>query len=397
MEEQQKISRRILLLTTLAMVFSFTVWASLSPLANQFETIYGLTATQTSVLVAIPVLLGSVMRVPLGILTDQHGGRKVFTALLIFTIIPLIGIGFADSYYSLLIWAFFLGMSGACFAVSITFVAKWTPTEKQGTALGINGMGNIGTALAGAALPTIAVVYGVQWAFWILVVPIVIMAVMIWCWTPETPKPAEKKTLAGTLSVLKHKDSIIFSLFYFVTFGAFVAFGIYLPTLLMSLHDLSAVDAGARAAGFVILATLVRPFGGYAGDKIGAGKAITVVFIGITLGGLVLTFGLENMALMTAACLLIALMCGIGNGAIFKLVPEKFPKSTGAVTGIVGAAGGLGGFFPPILLGMVQDVTGTYMLGFLLLSILALVCFVINLKQYDNTKYTRLVDVKAGS
>ncbi len=165
----------------------------------------------------------------------------------------------------------------------------------------------------------------------------------------------------------------------------------------MSLHDLSAVDAGARAAGFVILATLVRPFGGYAGDKIGAGKAITVVFIGITLGGLVLTFGLENMALMTAACLLIALMCGIGNGAIFKLVPEKFPKSTGAVTGIVGAAGGLGGFFPPILLGMVQDVTGTYMLGFLLLSILALVCFVINLKQYDNTKYTRLVDVKAGS
>ncbi|MGJ9382646.1 MFS transporter [Salipaludibacillus sp. CF4.18] len=390
----EKASRRILILSTFGMALAFTVWASLSPLANQFQTLYDLTATQKSVLVAVPVLLGSIMRVPIGILADRFGGRKVFTLLLLFTIIPLIGVGLSSSYGSLLFWAFFLGVAGASFAVSITFVSKWTPSDKQGTALGINGLGNFGTALAGFTLPSIAIYFGLQWAFFGLIIPVIVMAALIWFWTPETPKSGEKKTMLGALSVLKFKNSWVLSLFYFVTFGAFVAFGIYLPILLMDLYSLSAVDAGMRAAGFVVIATIARPLGGYLGDKVGAGKVLTFVFSGIVLGALVISFGMASIIVMTIACLVVAAVTGIGNGAVFKLVPDLFPKATGAVTGIVGAAGGLGGFFPPILLGSIKDVTGTYMIGFLGLALLSVVCFIINKRQFDHSKKTTFVEAR---
>ncbi|MFZ4450917.1 MFS transporter [Salibacterium aidingense] len=378
----KSVSARILVLTTIAMMFSFTVWASLSPLAAEFEDIYGLSATEKSVLVAVPVILGSIMRVPLGILADRFGGRKVFTLLLLFTVIPLIGVSFSTSYLMLLFWAFFLGMSGASFAVSITFVSQWTPKEKQGTALGINGIGNIGNALAGFSLPAVVAVVGIQGTFLGLIIPILIMAVLLWFWTPETPRSGEKKTILGSLSVLKFKHSWILSLFYFVTFGAFVAFTMYLPTLLMDLYSISSVDAGARSAGFVVLATLVRPVGGYLGDKWGAGRVLTWVFLGIIIGALAISASLSSLLVITFPCLLVAFMTGIGNGAVFRLVPELFPASTGAVTGIVGAAGGLGGFFPPILLGTIKDATGSYMLGFILLSLLSIVCLVINKLHY---------------
>lgn len=394
MMHDEKASRRILILSTFGMALAFTVWASLSPLANQFQTLYDLTATQKSVLVAVPVLLGSIMRVPIGILADRFGGRKVFTLLLLFTIIPLIGVGLSSSYGSLLFWAFFLGVAGASFAVSITFVSKWTPSDKQGTALGINGLGNFGTALAGFTLPSIAIYFGLQWAFFGLIIPVIVMAALIWFWTPETPKSGEKKTMLGALSVLKFKNSWVLSLFYFVTFGAFVAFGIYLPILLMDLYSLSAVDAGMRAAGFVVIATIARPLGGYLGDKVGAGKVLTFVFSGIVLGALVISFGMASIIVMTIACLVVAAVTGIGNGAVFKLVPDLFPKATGAVTGIVGAAGGLGGFFPPILLGSIKDVTGTYMIGFLGLALLSVVCFIINKRQFDHSKKTTFVEAR---
>ncbi|RKL68439.1 MFS transporter [Salipaludibacillus neizhouensis] len=390
----EKASRRILILSTFGMALAFTVWASLSPLANQFQTLYDLTATQKSVLVAVPVLLGSIMRVPIGILADRFGRRKVFTLLLLFTIIPLIGVGLSSSYGSLLFWAFFLGVAGASFAVSITFVSKWTPSDKQGTALGINGLGNFGTALAGFTLPSIAIYFGLQWAFFGLIIPVIVMAALIWFWTPETPKSGEKKTMLGALSVLRFKNSWVLSLFYFVTFGAFVAFGIYLPILLMDLYALSAVDAGMRAAGFVVIATIARPLGGYLGDKVGAGKVLTFVFSGIVLGALVISFGMASIIVMTIACLVVAAVTGIGNGAVFKLVPDLFPKATGAVTGIVGAAGGLGGFFPPILLGSIKDVTGTYMIGFLGLALLSVVCFIINKRQFDHSKRTTFVEAR---
>jgi NNP family nitrate/nitrite transporter-like MFS transporter len=396
MLNDNKISRRILVLTTIAMAFTFTAWASLSPLISHFEELYGLSTTEKSILVAIPVLLGSILRIPLGILTDRYGGRRVYAILLLVSVIPLIGISFADSYYSLLAWALFLGVPGTSFAVSVTFVSKWTAKEKQGTALGINALGNIGTAIAGFLIPTLAFIVCIQSVFWLLTFPMAIMAVLIWTLTPDSPKVSEKKSLFSALSILKYKNSWILSLFYFVTFGSFVAFGIYLPTLLIDLFQLSAVDAGMRSAGFVVLATLIRPVGGYLGDKIGAGKVLTFVFIGITLGGLAIGLWMTNIMIMTAACLFVAAASGIGNGAVFKLVPQLFPENTGAVTGVVGACGGLGGFFPPIFLGMIKDFSGSYTLGFFLLSILALVCLLTNKVQFDAQTKVRFIQNNAN-
>lgn len=383
MVENTKMSNRILLLATFGMALSFMIWTVLSPIANEIEKMYNLSATETSILVAVPVILGSIMRIPLGILTERYGGRKVFTILLLFLLIPLIGAGFATSYYMLLVWGFFIGMAGSSFAVSITFVSRWTPKEKQGTALGINGMGNIGTALAGFIVPSLFAALGFQWGFWVLTIPVAIMAALIWFGTAETPRTGPPKSMLSDLVVLKHKHSWLLSFLYFVTFGGFVSFSIYLPTLLMDLFQLSSVDAGIRAGVFVVLATIARPIGGTLGDKIGAGKVLSFVFIILTLGALLLAFSLSNIILMTIACLTIASVTGLGNGAVFKLVPDIFPKETGAVTGIVGAFGGLGGFFPPLVMGTIKDLTGSYTLGILLLVVFSFLCIVINKMYYD--------------
>ncbi|WP_243291478.1 nitrate/nitrite transporter [Bacillus sp. FJAT-47783] len=370
--------KALLPITTLAMTIAFAVWAVFSPLASTFQEMYGLTSTQKSILVATPVLLGSVMRIPLGILTDRFGGRKLFSLLLLFIIVPLVGAGFANSFEMLMFWAFFIGMAGTSFAISIAFVSKLTPPEKQGTALGINAMGNIGTAVASFSVPSIAAFFGVKWAFWGLIIPVVVMLILVWFFTPEMPKPKEKKTMLNSLSVLKYKHTWTLSLFYFVTFGAFVAFGIYLPSLLIDLYGMTPVDAGLRAAGFTVIATFARPIGGNLSDKLGAERILTIVYAGMAMGALIIAFGMENLIVMTAACLFIAIMAGLGNGAVFKFVPQLFPNETGAVTGIVGAWGGLGGFFPPILMGIVKDATGSYMLGFILLSLFAIICFLFN-------------------
>lgn len=369
--------KAVLPITTFAMTASFAVWTVFSPLANTFQQMFGLTSTEKSILVAIPVLLGSVMRIPLGILTDRYGGKKLFSFLLLFLMIPLIGAGFANSYEMMLFWAFFIGMAGTAFTISITFVSKLTPPEKQGTALGINAVGNIGTAVASFSVPIVASMFGIQWAFWIFLIPVAVMLLFIWYGTPETPELNEKKSILHSLSVLKYKHTWVLSLFYFVTFGSYVSFGIYLPTLLMDVYGLSSVDAGLRAAGFIVIATIFRPIGGSLADKIGTQRILTFVFPGMTIGAFVIGFGMENILIMTVASLFVSVMSGLGNGAVFKLVPEIFPHETGAVTGVVGAWGGLGGFFPPIMMGIFKDLTGSYLLGLILFGLLSAVCFVI--------------------
>ncbi|TLS36754.1 MFS transporter [Pseudalkalibacillus caeni] len=374
---------RILILSTIAMMISFMAWSVLSPIAGEIQKIYGLSATERSLLIAVPVILGSVFRIPMGILTDKFGGKKIYTMTMLFLLIPLVGAGLSHSYYSLMFWAFLIGMGGTTFAVGIAYVSKWYPAEKQGLVLGLVALGNLGTGLAGFILPTVEQALGLDWVFYTLAVALLIVTAIFWAGTKEYPVKGESKTLKESLSVIKLKETWVLSLFYFLTFGGFVAFGIYLPTLLQSVFGLSAADSGARAAGFVFLATFIRPVGGYIADKLGAARLLTFLFAGILASAVLLSIMLNNFTMFTVGALSAALFVGLGNGAVFKLVPKVAPGNVGAVTGIVGAAGGLGGFFPPIALGIVKDITGDYHLGFIFLAAFALFCLIINLLQFN--------------
>ena len=248
-------------------------------------------------------------------------------------------------------------------------------------------MGNLGSAVANFLIPTIYNSYGLEWVFWGLAFVIGIMTIIFSLGTQEIQKPSETKSLKEALSVLKFKVTWTLSVFYCLTFGGFVTFSIYLPTLLYDLFQMTAVTAGIITALFVLIATFVRPVGGYLSDQFGAKRVLTFVFSGVVLGGLSIAFTLENLTFFSASCMISGIMLGIGNGAVFKMVPEVSPDHKGSVTGIVGAVGGIGGFFPPIIIGFSKDVTGDYFLSFSLLSMLALVCLILHHnRKGDETK-----------
>lgn len=373
-------SRRALALATLAFALCFAVWGLIAPLAPQFALALSLSATETGLLIAVPVLLGSLARIPAGLLADRYGGSRVFTGLLLFLILPVALIGTATSYGQLLFWGFWLGMAGASFAVGIPYVARWFPPERQGLALGIYGMGNIGTAVAAFTAPWIATRFGWPAAFQAFLPLLALMAALFWVLGREAPRPAgPPASLSSQLGLLRTQPlTWALSLFYFGTFGGFVALSIYLPTFLVQAYGLALPDAAARAAGFVVLATLARPVGGLLSDRVGGARVLDAVFPTVALLGVLLATQ-PGMLPLTVAFLGIAAALGLGNGAVFKLVAERFPQNTGAVSGLVGAAGGLGGFFPPILMGLIRDLTGGYALGFLLLAAFALVNLAVNL------------------
>ncbi|TRM11811.1 NarK/NasA family nitrate transporter [Lentibacillus cibarius] len=378
--EQVKGSTSALVFSTLAMIVSFTIWSMISPMAQEIKMLYSLSATQVSVLVAVPTILGSIMRIPLGILSDKFSGKYVYTLTMLFLILPLLGASFADSYGWMLFFAFFIGMGGTTFAIAITYVSGWYPPEKQGLVLGIAGVGNIGTAVAGFIIPAIVASYSIDWAFRILAIAIAVMAVIFFLGTKDRQQEGNK-TLKSALEPLKHQQTWMLSLFYFLTFGVFVALGLYLPTLLQDLYNLSSVDAGQRAAIFVVLATFIRPLGGMVADKLDPKKILTIIFLIVAICAGFIAFTSENIILFTIFCLVIAVFSGMGNGVVFKIVPMVSKGNTGSVTGIVGAAGGLGGFFPPIVLGMFRDMTGGYYLGFILLALFSLGCLVVNMRR----------------
>lgn len=369
---------RALFLSTTAFAVSFAIWGLISALAPKFTEIYQLSATSKSILIAIPVLLGSLGRLPAGMLADRFGGRIVFTVLLILSAIPAALAGFSTSYTQLLLLGLFLGLGGTTFSVGVGFTSKWFAPEKQGMALGVYGMGNIGQSIAVFGAPVLAQWFG-DWrtVFFIFAALSLIWGIVFYIFARDASATATPKTLAENLSILKSsKIAWILSLFYFLTFGGFVAFAIYLPTLLKDVFALTPTDAGARTAGFVLLATLMRPVGGILADKIGGAKVLAVVFAAVAVFALLL--GFSSMTTFTIGALGAAAFLGLGNGAVFKLVPQYFSKETGTVTGLVGAFGGLGGFFPPLELGIVRDATGSYTLGFVLLSVFALICLAVN-------------------
>ena len=371
-----------LVLATVAFLVCFYAWALLGPLGPDLQEHIGLSDFQESAMVAVPVLLGSIMRIPLGWLTDRLGGRNVFTALMIYTPLPLVGLAlFHDSLAAVLGFGFLLGFAGASFAVGVPFVNGWYTPERQGFALGIYGMGMGGTVLAGLTAPGIADRWGLSAPFWIAAALVAVMTVVFWLLarnatraTPTGPAPS----MFASLAVFRTSGRAwALVLFYFLSFGGFVAMFLYLPKLLTGVYDLTKADAGARAAGFALLAVLARPTGGWLSDRIGAGRVLLVSFIGVAALAALLALAYTSMAPLTICCLSLAVVLGLGMGAVFKLVPEWFPDRVGAVTGVVGAAGGLGGFFPPLVMGVVKSITGGYAVGFLLMALVAVACLVV--------------------
>ena len=366
---------KALVLATLAFAANFWAWNLISPLAKAYSEELNLTAFQVSLLVATPVLVGSLGRIPLGALTDRLGGRLVFAGLSLFVILPVVFLAYAEGYTALLLGGFVLGISGASFAVGVPFVSAWFPPARRGFALGIYGVGNIGVSIAGFVTPRIAKATGsITPAYLIVIIPLVAIALAFLVLGREAPgrtPPTDSfwKRLGGALRM---PEAWNLSFLYFVTFGGFVAFSVYLPVYLVNVFNLELVDAGLRAAGFAVVATLARPIGGWLSDRIPAEKILVIIYVLVAAIAVVLAFT-PTIVLGTAAFLSVAFLLGMGNGAVFALVGKRIaPAKTGSVTGLVGAAGGLGGFFPPLVMGFVYGRFGSYAAGLIALALVAL-------------------------
>lgn len=320
----------------------------------------------------------------MGILADRFGGRIVFLCLMVFCAAPAFAVPLTATYGQLIGVAFFLGMAGSSFAVGVGFVSRWFPPERQGAALGIYGAGNIGQSAAVFLGPLLATSVGWQNVFRGTAVLLLVWTAVFAVLARNAPRPPSRQPQGGAIALFadvgRRPLAWVLAAFYFLTFGGFVAFSIYLPTLLKDDFGLRPADAGFRAAGFVVLATVCRPIGGWLADQIGGSRVLSMVFLGIAPFAMLMAW--PAIVPFTVGALGCAALLGVGNGAVFKLVPEHFPAQTGTVTGLVGAMGGLGGFFPPLLLGAFRDRIGVVWPGFLLLAATSLVLWWTNLKVF---------------
>lgn len=378
---------RQLALATGAFALCFAVFGSVSAMMPILKQQLGLDPVQVSIAIATPVLLGSLGRIPLGMLTDRYGGRIIFAVVMAAAIVPALLMGWVSSYAQLIACGFFIGVALASFSVGVGFVNGWYPPARQGTALGVYGAGNIGQSLAAFGSPLLAAGLGFAWGFWAFGAGLVLWLALWLLLARDAPRRAPARTLSETLRPLGERQSWVLSLYYFLTFGGFVAMSIYLPIFLTEMFELTPSDAGRRTAGFVVLATLCRPVGGMLADRIGGRRILLWVFP--ATAAMAIFLACPSIVPFTIGALGMAASIGLGNGAVFKLVPDYFPGAVGAVTGLVGAAGGLGGYFPPLVLGAIRQATGSYTIGFVLLGVFALVCWWVCLKSEERTRKSR--------
>jgi MFS transporter, NNP family, nitrate/nitrite transporter len=310
-----------------AFTVCFFAWSMFGPLAPTLQTYLHLSDFQLAFVVAIPVVLGSVMRIPMGILTGRYGGRTVFTALMAYSVIPLVGLAlFHNSFATVVALGFLLGVTGSSFAVGVPFVNRWYGKERQGFALGIYGMGMGGTVLAAVSAPKIAKHWSLATPFWIAAALMAAMAVVFWLVARDAPTgtPTEQKlSFTAPLKLFRHSARAwALTLFYFLSFGGFVALFLYLPKLLTGVYHLSKTDAGYRAAGFALLAVIARPVGGWLSDRISAERVLRITFTAMIALAVALALTYKHMAPLTITCLTSALALGLGTGAVFKLVAQ---------------------------------------------------------------------------
>jgi NNP family nitrate/nitrite transporter-like MFS transporter len=376
---EQAVGRRpyaMLGMAAAGFALNFWAWALLSPLASQFKVSLGLSSFEQALIVAVPVIVGALGRIPVGALTDRLGGRVMFPIVSSATVVPVLFLGLAGyrSLAGLLVGGFFLGVAGTAFAVGVPFVNAWFPLTRRGMAIGIFGMGMGGTAISALTTVHVAARWGVSAPFLIVAGVLAaygVAAALVLRDAPGRVAPAGAvlPRLAATLRLPVTWQA---SALYAIGFGGFVAFSVYLPTYLKNAYLLSAADAANKMAGFVLLAVLMRPVGGWLSDRYAPGPVLAGAFAVVVAGaaGQSLTPALAPTG--TIAFLAMAAALGAAAGAVFALVAQRAPaQQVGAVTGVVGAAGGLGGFVPPLVMGGIYGASGSYAWGLIALAIVA--------------------------
>ena len=401
---------RALWLSTLAFTVCFAVWTIFAIIGVQIKQDLGLNETQFGLLVGTPILTGSLIRLLLGVWTDQYGGRIVYTAVMLSAAVATWLLTFAYDYPTFLLAALGVGIAGGSFAVGITYVSKWFPPEKQGTALGIFGAGNVGAAVTKFAAPFIMVAYGWKSVANIWAIAIAIMAVVFWVFTKDDPQlEARRKAglkpepLSAMMEPLKNAQVWRFSLYYFFVFGAFVALSLWLPRYLIGVYGLDIATAGMIGAFYSVPASLFRIYGGHLSDVYGARRVMYWTFGVSVVCCFILSYppteyivrGIRGPMRFTLETGLVPFMAlifvlgffmSLGKAAVYKHIPVYYPKHVGSVGGVVGLIGGLGGFILPILFGIANDLTGVWQSCFMLLfavSTLALVWMHVAIRQME--------------
>ncbi|MFI7426723.1 nitrate/nitrite transporter [Micromonospora sp. NPDC049836] len=364
-----------LAVATLGFLVNFWAWALLGPLGPGIKERLGLSFTAQSLLVAVPVVVGSLGRVPVGALTDRYGARLVFPLVTLATIVPVLTLTTVSSYAALIVTGFFLGIGGTAFAVGVPHVSAWYPPARRGFAIGLFGVGMGGTAIANFTTVRLADAYGERAPFLLVAAILAGYAVLAFLLLRDAPGRVRPTGSAWQRLAGVGRLTVTWQLcfLYAVGFGGFVAFSVYLPAYLRTTYELSPADGALRTAGFVVLAVAARPVGGWLSDRLHPVPVLVWCFALVATLAVVQAFEPPLMPVGTVALLGMAALLGAASGAVFALVGKVAPAAqVGAVTGLVGAAGGLGGFVPPLVMGWVYGVQGSYAIGLMLLSDVAL-------------------------
>jgi MFS transporter, NNP family, nitrate/nitrite transporter len=374
---------RNLALATLAFAMTFWAWNLIAPLGVRYTEQFGLTSGQKSLLVATPVLVGSLGRIVTGALADRFGGRLMFSLLCFASVPPVLLVVFAGNHASfalLLVSAFFLGIAGTTFAVGIPFVTAWFEPARRGLATGIFGAGMGGTALSAFFTPRFVTWWGYTQTYLVVAAGVAVVGVLSWMMMADSPRWSANRdpVVPKLVAALRLPVTWAMSFLYAVTFGGFVAFATYLPTYLKDVYDFDLTQAGTRTAGFALAAVVARPIGGALADRVHPRPVVLTSLAGASVMAIVVSTQPAPELAAGLTFVVMAFLLGIGMGGVFAWVARRAPADrVGSVAGVVGAAGGLGGFFPPLVMGASYNEAGhSYTTGLVLLCITAAVALV---------------------
>ncbi|MFC6487860.1 MFS transporter [Nitratireductor sp. GCM10026969] len=385
---------RALTMSTVAFTVCFAVWTIFSIIGVRIKDELGLSETAFGLLVGTPILTGSLVRLALGIWTDRYGGRLVYTLTMLAAAVATLLLSFAHTYPQMLAAALGLGVAGGSFAVGVAYVARFYPAEKQGTALGIFGVGNVGAAVTKFIAPFVLVAWGWEAVAQIWALVLVVMAVVFWFTTGDDPViraqragRAARPKLASEFAPLKSLQVWRFALYYFFVFGGFVALALWLPRYLIGVYGFDIATAGLIGAAYSVPASIFRAYGGVLSDKAGARSVMYWTFAVSAACTALLSIPAADYVVQgidgpkafhfeigpwafTAIVFVLGFFMSLGKAAVYKHIPVYYPQNVGAVGGLVGMIGGLGGFFLPLLFGVLNDLTGLWTSCFMALFVI---------------------------